>query len=55
MTTGRTAGEDFSLGKFNVTLDCFCGQPIGMLVDSMWANPDIRATWKGGRQREGKF
>jgi len=22
---------DFSLGKFNVTLDWFCGQPIGTL------------------------
>ena len=35
---------DSSLGKFNVTLDSFCGRPIGMLVDSMWENPHIRAT-----------
>jgi len=23
------------MGKFNVTFNCFCGQPIRMLVDSM--------------------
>jgi len=26
---------DSTLRRFNVTLDCFCGQPIGRLVDSM--------------------
>jgi len=25
---------EFSLGKFNVTFDCFCGLPVGTLVDS---------------------
>jgi len=33
LTRGRIAG-DFSFGKF-LTLDCFGGGPIGMLVDSM--------------------
>jgi len=41
---------DFSSGKFNVTLDCFCGRPIGMLDDSMRGNPDVRATGIGGVQ-----
>ena len=40
LTRGRIAGGgDFSTGKFNVTLewlDCFCGWPVGTLVDSMW-------------------
>jgi len=41
LTRGRIAGggRNFSTGKFNVTLewlDCFCGWPVGMLVDSMW-------------------
>ena len=30
-----------SLGKPNVTPDCFCGQPIGTLVDSMRGNPEV--------------
>jgi len=31
---------DFSVGKFNMTLDCFCGRPIGTLIDSMlWEIP----------------
>jgi len=49
--------EDFSSGKLSATLDCFCGQPIGMLLNSMreiptsgppgvvlggvWENPDV--------------
>jgi len=40
LTTGRIAG-DFWLGKFNMTLDCFCGRPIGTLVNSMQENPDV--------------
>ena len=40
---------DLSLGTFNVTLDCFCSQPITMLVNSMRRNHDIRATWNGAR------
>jgi len=39
LITDRIAGG-FSLGKFNLTVDCFCGQPIGTVVDSMRANPD---------------
>jgi len=38
--TGRIE-KDFSLGKFNVTLDCFWRWPIGTLVDSMRGNPYI--------------
>jgi len=42
LTRGRIAGRAFSLGKFKVTLDYFCGGPIiGMLVDSMRGNPDV--------------
>jgi len=44
---GRIAGKISSLGKFNVTLDYFCGWPIGMLVNSMRGNPDVRATSDG--------
>jgi len=33
--------KDFLLEKFNMTLDCFCGWPIGTLVDRMWENPDV--------------
>ena len=40
LTRGCIAG-DFSLGKFNVTLDCFCCWPIGTTVDSMRENPDV--------------
>jgi len=36
--------KEYSLGKFNVTFDCVCSQPIGMLVNSTWGNSDIRAT-----------
>jgi len=32
---------DFSLGKFSVILDCFCGQPNGTMVNSMRGNPDV--------------
>ena len=35
------------MGKFNVTLDCFCVRPIGKLVDSTRGNPDVRATGNG--------
>jgi len=31
------------LGKFNVTLDRFCSQTVGMMVNSMRGNPDISA------------
>jgi len=31
----------FSLGKFNVTLDYFCGRPIVTLVDGMRGNPAV--------------
>ena len=34
---------DFSLSKFNVRLNCFCGWPVGTLGDSMQGNPDVRA------------
>jgi len=37
----RIAAENFSWGKFNMTLDCFCYQPIRTLVDSMSENPDV--------------
>ena len=32
---------DCSLGKFNLTLGCFCSRPTRMLVDSMQENPDV--------------
>ena len=38
---------EFSLGKLNVILDCFCSQPVGTLIDSMRGNPDIRASRNG--------
>ena len=44
----------FSLGKFNVSLNCFCGRPVRMLVDSMRGNPDIMATGNGAQGRAGK-
>jgi len=34
----------FSLGKFIVTLDCFCGQSTGTLVNSMAGNRDVMST-----------
>jgi len=34
LSRGHIAGEIFLLGKFNMTLDCFCGRPFGTLVDS---------------------
>jgi len=40
LTRGRIAGR-FSLEKFNMTLECFCGRPIGTLVDSKRENPDV--------------
>jgi len=44
LTTGRITDGIFVVGKVycNVTLDCFCSQPIGALVGSMWGNPNIR-------------
>jgi len=35
---------DFSLEKFNVTLDYLSGRPTETLVNSMRGNSDIRAT-----------
>jgi len=40
---GRITWGDFSLGKCNVTLNCFCCRPIRMLVNSMWGNSNARA------------
>jgi len=50
----RHRSGDFSSRKFNVTLDCFCSQPIRMLVASMWGNPDVRATGNSARRHAGK-
>jgi len=52
LTRDRTG--DFSLVKFNATLDCFSGHPMRTLVDSMWENNDVRATGNSGQQRAGK-
>jgi len=41
LTIGHVVG-DFSLRKVNVTLNCLCRQAIEMLVNSMWANPNVR-------------
>jgi len=38
--------DDFPWEKFNVTLDGFCGQPVGMLIDSMRENPDVMGHWE---------
>ena len=43
-----------SVEKFDVTSNCFCGQLIRMLVNSMWESPDVRATGNGA-QRCGKI
>ena len=43
------------MGKFNVTLNWFCSRPIGTLVNSMWGNPDVRATGNSAQQCEGKI
>jgi len=48
----RIAG-DFSLGKLNVTLDCFCGRLVGTLVDSMRGSPNVRVTGNGALWRVG--
>jgi len=40
LMTGRIE-KDFSLGNFNVTLDCFWRWPIGTLVDSTRGNPYV--------------
>ena len=53
-TRGGFFTGDFLLGKFNVTLDCFYGRPVGMLVDSMQGNPDVRVTGNSSWQRAGK-
>ena len=42
------------MGKCNVTLNCFFGQPVGTLVDSMWGNPNVMASMNGAGQRVGK-
>jgi len=52
---GRIIGGDFSLGKFNVALGCFCGwvvktqhvgksqcRPLGTVLGSVWENPTDR-------------
>jgi len=44
----------FSLGKFYLTLCCFCDRPVGMLVDSMRENIDVRATGNGACRHVGK-
>ena len=53
MTTGRIAGN-FNLGKFSVTFDGFCGQPVATPVDNMRIHYDVRVTGKGARRRVGK-
>jgi len=45
---------DLSFGKFNVTLKCFCGWPVGTLVDNMRGNRDVMATENGARWHAGK-
>jgi len=47
--------EDFSLGKFNVTLNCFCGWPIGMLANTMWGNSNVRVIGNGAWWEAGNF
>jgi len=44
---------DFSLGKYNITLDCFCSRPTGILVNSMWRNPDGIPSLKSAPSRGG--
>jgi len=44
----------FSFEKFNVTLDCFCGRPIRMLVNSMWGISDVRETGNSALWHAGK-
>jgi len=46
---------NFSLGKCDVTLECFYSRPVWMLVDSMQANPNIGPTGNGSGQRAGKI
>jgi len=41
-------GGEFSFEKFNVTLDCFCGGPIGMLVDIACGEILMSATGNSG-------
>ena len=38
---------NFSLRKFNVALNSFCGQSIGILVNNTWGNPNVRTTGNG--------
>ena len=40
--TGGPESRDFSLGKFNVTLDCFCGRLIETQFNIMRENPHVR-------------
>jgi len=47
--------RDCSLGKYNVTLDCFCGWPVAMRVNSMRGNPDVGPLGIGLGQRAGKY
>jgi len=53
MPRGRIAGN-FSLAKFNVTLDGLCVQPLGMLADSMQGNPNVTASGNCARRCAGK-
>jgi len=41
LTTGRIAEGIFHWQISNLTLDCFCRQPIGTLVNSKLDNIDI--------------
>jgi len=50
---GHIAGG-FSFGKFNVTVNCLCCQPLQMLFDSLWGNPDVRATGNHAQHHVGK-
>jgi len=44
----RWGGGEFSFEKFNLTLDCFCGGPIGMLVDIACGEILMSATGNSG-------
>jgi len=45
---------DIAVGKFNVTLDCFGGQPVGTHADSRRVNFHVRANGNGARRRTEK-
>ena len=48
LTRGRIAGN-FSLGQFNVAVDCFCRRSTGTLIDSMRGNRDVSFTGNGAQ------